>query len=91
MMNVSEWRLSCYGIKMINPEIADTSDERVILPSDLTLDQLLNVLSDGKIPVDEYGKGNAKTIHHPLSVVNEGEAVITIDNHGTVYREVNVL
>jgi hypothetical protein len=76
---------------MINPEIADASENRFTLPSNVTLDELLDKLIRGKIPINDYGIGNAKTINHLLSEVNEGEAVITIDREGIVYREVNVL
>lgn len=81
----------CYNMNMLNPEIAKIPQERVTLSSEITLDQLLNRLSDGKVPIGEYGKGNAKTINHLLAEVNEGEAVVTIDSHGAVYRELNVL
>jgi len=76
---------------MTNPELAHQSNERFVLPSNVTLEELLDRLVEGRIPVHDYGVGNAKTIHHLLSEVNEGESIITIDDKGDVHREVNVL
>lgn len=76
---------------MTNPETTPELEQRQVLPASANFDQLLEKLVEGKIPVETYGTGNAKTVNHLLSEVNEGEAIITIDNQGNVYREVNVL
>ncbi len=88
----SEKCLICYDKDMTNPETANPSNDRVVtLPQDTTIDQLLERLVAGNIPVGDYGTGNAKTVLHLLSEISEGEATLTIDNGNNVFREVNVL
>jgi len=41
--------------------------------------------------VDDYGRGNAKTVHILLVNIKEGEATITIDGQNKNYPEVNIL
>jgi hypothetical protein len=76
---------------MTNPEAERVTEEVTILPIDINLDQLLQRLLAARIPIDEYGKGAAKTINHLLSEINEGEAILTVDTNKNVYRQVNVL
>ncbi len=77
---------------MSDPETASaTSEKRHSMPSNIPIDGLLDVLRAANIPIDEYGKGNAKTIEHLLSEIHEGEAIMTVGEQGAVYREVNVL
>lgn len=76
---------------MTNPEIERIHEDVVTLPNDTTYDELLSRLIDGKIPVDAYGVGNAKTLSHLLAEINEGESIVTIDVRGIVRRQVTVL
>lgn len=76
---------------MSNPEITKSSQERLTLPRDINLDQLLQILVLSNVPIDEYGKGVAKSISHLLSEINEGESTLSIDVSGNIFRFVNVL
>ncbi|MDB5180458.1 MAG: hypothetical protein JWO54_216 [Candidatus Saccharibacteria bacterium] len=76
---------------MTNPEQAELQNLRTIVPADITLDQLMEKLIAGNVPVDQFGVGNAKTVLHLLTEIVEGETVMTIDDNHNVYRNVNVL
>ena len=76
---------------MKDPEVLTSSSDRTTLPVETTYDQLLERLVAGHVPIEAYGQGDAKTIHHLLSEINEGEAVVTIDESNAVFREVSVL
>ena len=76
---------------MKHPEVTTSSPERTALPFETTYDQLLEKLIAGNVPLEAYGQGGAKTIHHFLSEINEGEAVVTIGKNNAVFREVSVL
>lgn len=76
---------------MISPEAAKSPGARVTLPSDISFDTLMEKLITGNISVEDYGVGNAKTVSHLLSEINEGEATVTIDEANNIYREVSVL
>lgn len=76
---------------MTAPETPDLTEKRTTITQSISLDELLEKLVVGGVPVETYGTGNAKTIHHLLSEVNEGESVMFVDAKGTLTREVNVL
>ena len=48
------------------------------LPPETTLDSLVGRLSEYNIPLDEYGVDGAKTVHHLLDEINNGESVLKI-------------
>ena len=63
----------------------------VTISQHVDMDTILEKLREAKIPVDEYGRGTAKTVEHLLSEINEGEAVLTIDQDGKTHRTVGVV
>ena len=77
---------------MTNPEISGESTEKlIVVPQDIDFNTLVEKLAGAHVPIEKYGQGAAKTIGHLLLEVNEGESVLTLDEKGKIYREVNVL
>ena len=76
---------------MTNPEFHHDQDTRMPIPQDIHLDAFLKILVDAKLPLDTYGEGPAKTVHHLFKEVQEGESMMSVDAKGNVTREVSVL
>lgn len=76
---------------MTNPEVYHPQDERTELARDIDFDTFFEHLVDAKLPLLLYGQGGAKTVHHLLQEVREGESVLSIDAKGNLYREVHVV
>jgi len=76
---------------MTNPETHHTQDERTQIPHDIDFDAFLQRLIDARLPLLKYGQGPAKTVHHLLKEVQEGESSISFDAKGNLHREVHVL
>ena len=77
---------------MASPERNQAQDEqRILIPKDIDFDSFLTLLVDAGIPVDLYGIGDAKTVHHLLSEVADGESLMAVDSSGNLHRELSVL
>ncbi len=61
------------------------------IPVDIDFDSFLAILINAGLPVDLYGKGGAKTVHHLLNEVADGESVMSVDTKGNLHRELDVL
>ncbi len=75
---------------MTNPEL-NTQDARIAIAQDISIDELIEKLVAGNIPVEAYGTGVAKTIPHLLTEIRDGESLMSIDASGNVHREVHAL
>lgn len=53
--------------------------------------RILPELKSHGIPVDEWGKGKAKTVDHLAKEIVEGEAILNTSKDGELVREVNVI
>lgn len=76
---------------MINPETQVAKQERKVLPSDISSDELLGYMIEADMPLLLYGKDGAKTINHLIDELREGESILSMDENGKLYREVGVL
>ncbi len=76
---------------MTNPEIHQPQDMRTELASDITLEELLQKLVHAGIPVEQYGTGVAKTVPHLLAEIHEGESLMSVNDKGEIFRDVNVV
>lgn len=53
--------------------------------------QIVDTLRSHGVPLDEWGKGKAKTVDHLVKEVVEGEAVLTTTENGELVRQISVI
>ena len=77
---------------MSSPEsFAQPHSQADIIPQDISPEALLEILVKAGLPLNEYGKGAAKTVHDLFNEVREGESVMSVNDRHEISRHVNVL
>lgn len=70
---------------------ANKQGKGVALERTIEVEQLLKVLLNAGVPVEEFGTGVAKTVHHLLAEVQDGESIIKVMPNGEILRELSVV
>ena len=65
--------------------------EIINLPSDIDLDDLSSILNSSRIPLEDFGIKNAKTLEHLLKEIRSKETVLATDSAKRIVRILSVL
>ena len=79
----------CYNVNITSAfKSTNNNPEQLLADPSITLEELKQLMIEANVPVNEYGRGEAKDIDDLQKEISDGECTIAVAHDGTLTRQV---